>query len=246
MTSAGFPDFLQKGASPIDFLGSFDVNTGGTQAFDITSVISQAHSGLLVVWTASLAYLGGSIDINVGANLNALLMVPDSVIADGDTLIVPFAGIYITANAGNTCTMQAILPSGFAGPATGKILLFGINDTPLFVPAIRRHLIGRGNTTGNIGVAAATTATVLGAPRQGQYYRIKMLSFRITAAPAAVANITWVETGTLALIHQFICTVAASQHQTLSVDFEWDGGIALNNGSNAVLGATVVYEIWSV
>lgn len=243
--TAGFPDFTQKGASPLDFLGALAVNTNGGQPFDITSLITPSHNGLLFVWVAALAYLGSGVYVEVDASLNIAALVPASLIPDGGEFIAPFPGVYITENAGNTCTVSVNIPFGVPGPALGNLLVFGINATPLTVPAIRRAQIGRGDTATGTIVAGATT-TVLPAPDAGTYYRIKMLSWSLNVAPAAAAKVQFLQTGTGRSVWSPPVAVAASQHNEIALDLEADWGIQVQNLTSVNVPVIIAYELWSV
>lgn len=242
--TAGFPDFSLKGAPPLDYLGSFAINTSGTVPFDLTSLITPAHNGLVIFWIASLVYIGGSVYVEVDASLNVTAVIPASLILDGGTLIAPFNGVYFTANAGNTCTMEVSMPFGAAGPATGTILVFGVNATPLVVPAIRRSQIGRGTSTGAISVGSGATVTILDTPPAGTYYRIKCLTAIYTAAPAASVRCAWLF-GVTGSGVEYAPSTAAGQTFNTPMDFEFDGRTQYLNGVSQSARCSIAYELWA-
>lgn len=246
MTGVGFPDGTLRQASSVDFLGAQAINTNGTQNIDITALILPSHVGLLFVWVASLAYLGGGVVVSVDASLNSVRLVPATLIGDGGETTEPFPGIYITDNAGNTCTLNVSLPAGTPGPALGNLLVFGVNATPLSIPSIRQSQIGRGKTTGAVTVAATSTVTVLAAPAAGTYYRIKLMSWRSNTGGASIQPILFIALGTGAVLGPTEITTAGGLFVNIACDFEWEDGIQVLNNSSTGISVAIVYELWSV
>lgn len=244
MTLPGNIDYQGQSAQSVRFLGGLAVDTVGSQAIDISNLIAPSDQALLFYWVAVAPFTGLPLGVLCKTNAPPIFFTGETQIPDGGQAIMPFQGQMVLnpVNIGATVLVDNIAGGGLH--VAGTLFAFALTAPAYVLPITKGVLIGQGQTTGNIGCAAASITTVLATPLAGQYYRIKLLTFRLTAAPAAAANITWQTLLTAALMTQFICTVAASQSQTIAMDMEWHDGIRLNNGSNVLIGATILYELW--
>lgn len=246
MTAAfGFPDFNVKASPGLDLIGTFNINTGGTQSIDISALVQPSHEGVIMYWVASLASLGQGILVQIGASFNSLGVTEQTRIFDGGTYIDNIPGALLTSVSGNITTLLVNIVPGDPAPVTGVLMVLGINGSPLIVNGTRHSQIGHGQSSGTHGAGAGAIATILAAPAPGFYYRLKMITWGWGTPAAAHANFFVEDLGGVQLLHGVVSTVADQQF-FVPMDIEWDGGVRFNNASTITINGTVLYELWQI
>lgn len=246
MTLPDAPDFQGQTAQTLAFIEAIPVNTSGTQTVDITALVQPNFQGLVFFWVASFASAGEPIEVQAAGSTPNVTFNDPSFLADGGTLSVPFYGAIFVGIPGNVAIVQASLLSGQPAPVTGTLYVFGTTAPVTVIPVKRLRFIGTGGSAGPTNVTTGATTTMVADPLPGQYYRIKLLTWRSATAPAAAAAIKWLLHGTAFSYAETECTVVAGQYAAIPCDLVTQKGVDLQNlASNTIVGA-VFYEVWNV
>lgn len=220
------------------------VDTVGAQTVDLSPFISANDQALLVYWIAGLGFGGLPCGVLVETITPQAFFTGHTQIPDQGQALLPFAGnlALISGGAGAQIVIDNIGPGAIH--ISGSLFIFALGTLPLTIPVQRRFYIGAGKATGNVGVAAGATGTILAAPSAGLYYRLKLLSIRLTAAPAAAGFAVFQRLSDNVIMHEWSTSLAVGQSLHIPLDLEWDDGVALNNASGVAAGGAILYEVW--
>lgn len=245
MTLAGSPDFQAQIAPTITPLGTFNVNTGGVQTFDISSLLLPYHQALAVYWLASPASVLEPVLAAITSNFDAVPLLPFTLIADGGNVVCAIPAAFFLDQASTVINLTASPPAGGASPILGTLVVVGLSSPPVVIPTERRQYIGTGNTTDLIVTAGGANATILAAPRQGQYYRIKSIQLTVTGAPVANTSVTIRKLSDLTAFLFWRVAGTGNDELYVSMDMEWDDGLQCHNSLGVNCNVIVLYEIWN-
>lgn len=246
MTLFGSPDWQAQNAPTLTPLGTFAVNTGGTQTFDIGPLLLPYHQAVAVYWIASPASVGEPVQAAITSDFDAVPLLQTTLIADGSNAVCAIPAAFFIDNGTGVINLTASPPSGGASPILGTLVVIGLSAPPVVIPTPRRQYIGHGATTDQVTAGAGADATVLAAPRPGQYYRLKMFDITFNAAPAAGTSVSLKALGSGLAMMFFRASGVISDSRQVALDLEWSDGVVLHNGTGVGANAIILYEVWNV
>lgn len=247
MSVAGSPDFGGQVAQPLTdmLLQAVPSMTGGVgQTFDLTAAVAPWHQSVVVYWipAAGVSNLN-QYSLSLQSSLNSVQWGPTTGLTGGGFATFPMPGAYVTDNAGNTLTVTLTWLSG-TGPVTGTLLVFAYGAPPIVNVRTPENLYGTGMTTGSTTIGAGLTSGAVAVPPVGYYTRIKALSARSPATPAAVSLLQFLDAQTgLAFYYQEVAAVATAG-LSLALDWKAEAGVQFVNGTSVTFTFTVAYELW--
>lgn len=240
----GAPDFQAQTAQSLRLIKIIDVDTFGSQNVDLSDLIAPNDQALLCYWVGASGFGGLPCGVIAQTIAPPIFFTGHTQVADQGQALLPFAGNLTTTGAGTGA--QLIIDN--IGPGAihilGTMYVFGVTTLPLIIPVVRRFYIGEGRSSGAVNVLTANTTTILAAPSSGLYYRIKCLSVRIAAAPAASARISWNGGAAVAAFVEHQCTVVAGQTFNVAMDWETESLISLTNNTSVTISGCIAYELW--
>lgn len=239
-------DWIGGSSAPVDYLTTMAVNTVGAQTLNITSLLNPSYTALLFVWHPTGAAGGDSALVSVSSTPAGPLFAPESNVFPDTQLFVPFDSQYYLNNPTISATVTVLPAAGSVTPMTGSLDIFGVMGTGLVIPVIRQQFIGTGKETGSVNVATTTTGAILSPPQFGFYYRLKMLSWWTTSAPAAAQRVSWINDTTGKILLGTAGGASAPQQSQVACDIYNDGGVDLLNNLSVTISAVVAYELWTI
>lgn len=235
---------MGQSAQSLRFISSTTVNTNISQLIPIDTLTAPQDQGLCIFWAGTGIYTGFPVTVGLQSLGTFNFAYADIQIASGNFGIFPYNGQMVTQGLTGVVNVIAFPTSGIGTPLTGILTVFGITGPPVVIPYQKRDYIGQGTTTGNKTVNAGTTATVLAPPLDGTYYRIKALGWSLNVAPAAATKLIWQDSLSGAVILGTSVPVAASQMNVITLDIEWNSGIAANNQTSLNIPCSILFETW--
>lgn len=223
------------------------VNTTTGQDVDITPFLQPQFQSIVYYWiqgagSASPNAWVQTVSHNLGVAAfdwrGPVVMLPQT------PLIVPMFAAIVLQTATADCHVLIAPVPGAAGPIVGTLLVMGMSTSPFTMESKSQILQPQLVSSGNVVVGAASSLNVLPAPSQGQYYRVKFLSWVWNAAPAANTSITWgTHTAPTALVAQRAVGTNAESYN-FPVDFFLADGIDVTNSAAVAGSARIVAELW--
>lgn len=242
---AGALDWQAQSAQTLRYYGAFPFDTFGAQNIDITSQVGPNDQALLIYVVQNVGFTGLPVGLLVQGNTPQMFFSGETLVADQASGVLPFAGAMITGISGQTATL--IVSNATTGPVhvQGTLYVFALTTLPVVTPVVKNQYIGQGATTGQVTIGASSTGTLLAAPGEGTYYRIKHIGFTTVAAPASANRVQVRALTTHAVLFSFVLTATANQTLSFPFDFQWSDGIEVNNPIASALPMSCIYEVWN-
>jgi hypothetical protein len=207
---------------------------------------SKALQSIRLLWIPNLGSVGAPIQVSASTDVDTFPIIPTTNLPDGGTVTMPFPSAYFNTQNGASLTVTCAPVPGGVTPISGKVLVFLFNSEVVTTPNIRGAFIGfdeAGNAVTCPG--GGVTTQVLAAPVAGYYYKIKALSWTITAAPAAAAALRWnVGSSGGTGGPRSIAPAAATADFFMPCDVATQSPILLTNNATVSAIASVWYERW--
>jgi hypothetical protein len=228
---------------------AIDLTVVALQSFTVASPpLASYHTALGIVWVPTglgQTQLRVSVASLVGG-VYATFQTDTNVVA-ANMLLVPISGAIAGANAAQlqiTCQRD-----GTGALVSGTLFVFAMASPALSIAVPTQPLLSstfQFTTSGlNTTVATGATTAIKPAAMPGTVHKLKALSWRTTAVPAAAQQINFL----MGFGGPFLTTeinVVAGEHFAIALDVWVAEAIACQNLCSIGIGVSALWEVWPV
>lgn len=242
----GAPDYQLQQAPSTNLIGEFAYSSiADPVVIDLSAVILPHHQGLAFQYVIATGDPAGQVRIQTDIGAFQAILIPPCTLGNEQIGIRPVLGAAIVQGQTDTLKLEVTHVAG-VNNQVGVIRVFGLTVLPTATEWNQPGQAMQVLSAQEINVGAGATVALLAAPPVGSMFKLKILTARSTAAPAANASMFFVGPTSGAILARFATTALNIQAYSFYPDLWWPEGVSFTNGSTAPFHADCVVEVWQL